>query len=215
MAHRRHHYEVAFEAFLRERRIPYVGVNEARKALLPAGATLRLADDNGHGPALKSFDFVVYGDGVNLLLDVKGRKIGGRCGDGTGWRPVTRSGLQSWVTREDVTSLEAWEGLFGHGFEAAFVFVYWCDEQPPDGLFQEIFVHRGRWYALRAVTRGDYARAMRERSRRWGTVFVPAGEFERISQPFAPAVEALGAPAQFDPGPGVPALDPIAGKRPA
>lgn len=37
MAQRRHHYEQAFEAFLRDQRIPYVAVNEAKKALVPRG----------------------------------------------------------------------------------------------------------------------------------------------------------------------------------
>ena len=35
MAHRRDHYDRAFEGFLRARRIPYVAVDEARKTLLP------------------------------------------------------------------------------------------------------------------------------------------------------------------------------------
>ena len=37
---------------------------------------------------------------------------------------------------EDVRSLTEWEKLFGDGFQAAFVFVYACDAQPPDALFQ-------------------------------------------------------------------------------
>ncbi len=67
MAQRRHHYERAFEAYLRERRIPYVAVNEARKALLPHGARLRLDGAGDAGPDLKSFDFVVYGENTNML----------------------------------------------------------------------------------------------------------------------------------------------------
>ena len=35
MAQRRHHYEAAFEGYLRQRRIPYVAVDEAKKSLLP------------------------------------------------------------------------------------------------------------------------------------------------------------------------------------
>jgi hypothetical protein len=50
MAQRRHHYEQAYEAFLRDQRIPYVAVNEARKALLPTSMTPR-EDPSG---ALKS-----------------------------------------------------------------------------------------------------------------------------------------------------------------
>jgi len=202
MGHRRHHYEVAFEGFLRDRRIPYVSVNEARKALLPERAALTVADgektDN-----LKSFDFVIYGDGANLLVEVKGRKIG-RPSGAPGTRMPTRSQLQSWITRDDVDSLGKWETLFGDGFEAVILFVYWCDDSPPDGLFQEVFVHRDRWYALRAVRLADYREHMKTRSERWKTVFVPTDQFERISQPFAPPPGP-----RPDPGPGVPLVDPI------
>ena len=47
MADRTIHYEAAFEAFLRERGVPYVAVDEAKKALFASAK-------------LKSFDFVVY-----------------------------------------------------------------------------------------------------------------------------------------------------------
>ncbi len=104
MAQRRHHYERAFEAYLRERRIPYVAVNEARKALLPHGARLRLDGAGDAGPDLKSFDFVVYGENTNMLIEIKGRKVPARKGTGRG-----RGGgrLESWVTLDDVASLRA------------------------------------------------------------------------------------------------------------
>src|SRR5690606_37424345 len=173
MAQRQHHYEQAFEHYLRARRVPYVAVDEARKTLLPGRA--------GPAPSLKSFDFVVYGAGENLLVDIKGRKISRAPGRGAGW-----SRLQSWVTLEDVEALRTWRGLFGAGFEAAFVFAFWCAEQPPDGLFQEVFAHRDRWYAVRVVTLPDYEANMRVRSERWGTVHLPAAAFERVSRPFCP-----------------------------
>ena len=47
MADRSVHYEAAFEGYLRDRGVPYVSVDEAKKALF---ATAKL----------KSFDFVVY-----------------------------------------------------------------------------------------------------------------------------------------------------------
>src|SRR5438477_9491595 len=80
MAQRRHHYERAFEGFLGPRRIPYVAVDEARKALVP-NRVEGLPGAGGVDPAgaLKSFDFVIYGDsGVNLLVDIKGRRVGSR-----------------------------------------------------------------------------------------------------------------------------------------
>ncbi|MGE3107196.1 MAG: HYExAFE family protein [Phycisphaerales bacterium] len=228
MAQRRHHYERAFEEYLRSRRIPYVSVDEARKALLPArpagiprgrgggggGGGVgggQSADDLSAGltpdaasgaPSLKSFDFVIYGQDGNLLIDIKGRRVSarGRMDEsGRGGARVSgqgRSRLECWVTEDDIRSLSHWQGLFGDGFQAAFVFVYWCLEQPPDALFQEIFEYRGRWYALRAVTIEAYQQAMKPRSQRWRTVDLPTAAFERVSQPFAPPMlaSAGGAP---------------------
>jgi hypothetical protein len=228
MSQRRHHYERAFEEYLRSRRIPYVSVDEARKALLPDAASLRLRTPSGDGretpAALKSFDFVVYGDGANLLLDVKGRRVVPRRSKSPTPGVSPRSRLESWVTEDDIESLTQWERLFGESFQAAFLFVYWCDEQPPDALFQEIFEYRGRWYALRAVTVREYAAVMKPRSARWRTVDVPTAVFEQVSQPFAPppvapalrrddplgrTVYAIhdGEPVE-DPGPSLPALTP-------
>jgi hypothetical protein len=196
---RRHHYEQAFEEYLRQRRVPYVAVDEAKKALLPESASLRVhrttddqnADETASDSerALKSFDLVVYGESEHLLVEVKGRKIAPRALRGkrapnperAQGRPKTR--LENWATEDDVWSLGVWESLFGHGFVAVLVFIYWCDEQPPAPLFEEIFEFHGRWYAVRAVRVQEYARAMRPRSSRWRTVHLPQSEFDRISGP--------------------------------
>lgn len=230
MAQRRHHYEQAFEAYLRSRRIPYVAVDEAKKALLPMHSAARLdadfgeshaAGERGRGPganpegtwatragaarhgarqtgqtspgALKSFDFVLYGEGTNLLAEVKGRRIGARAPrkgaspePGRAARLGTASRrLECWCTRDDVESLQRWERLFGSGFDAALVFVYWCDEMPPDALFEEVFEHHDRWYAIRTVLVGAYARMMRTRSPKWGTVDVAPRTFDQICLPLA------------------------------
>ncbi|MGD9693055.1 MAG: HYExAFE family protein [Phycisphaerales bacterium] len=185
MSDRGRHYERAFEDYLRRRRVPYVCVDDARQALLPEGASLGAPEDGAlRRRALKSFDFVVYGEGGNLLIDVKGRRVAPRA------RGVGR--LESWVTLDDVESLGCWERLFGAGYVGVFVFVYWCDGQPPDGLFQEVFTYRERWYAVRSVTLGAYASEMRTRSARWRTVHLPTREFERLSQPFCPPAGGFG-----------------------
>ena len=182
MAQRRHHYDQAFEKYLRERRIPYVAVNEARRALLGLGGPALGAIGAGEARSLKSFDFVMYGRERNYLLEVKGRKIASGAS--------TTARLESWVTMDDVSGLETWERLFGEGFEAAIAFLYWCEAPPPDGLFQELVEHRGRWYAVRAVRVADYARHMVVRSTRWRTVHVPGEAFVRISEPLS---EAMGS----------------------
>ena len=161
MAHRRFHYDAAFEHYLRAKTIPYVVVDEARKAL--------------HGQVkLKSFDFVVYGSkGDNLLVDVKGRKHTGR----------SHKHFDNWVTEDDIESLRRWEQVFGEGFIATFVFLYWCEAQPPDALFHEVFELRDRWYAVLAISVKDYADHMTMRSPKWKTVNLPAEDFARLSRP--------------------------------
>jgi len=161
MAQRRFHYDLAFEHYLRANGIPYIAVDEAKKAL--------------HGPKkLKSFDFVVYArSGPNLLVDVKGRKHTGR----------SRKQLDNWVTEDDVADMTQWQRVFGQGFDAAFVFLYWCESQPPDALFHEIFEHRDRWYALVAAPLDQYKQHMTQRSPKWKTVHVPAARFNRMAQP--------------------------------
>src|SRR3954468_17088023 len=93
------HYEAAFEDFLRRKGLPYIAVDEAKKALFA-------------GAKLKSFDFVVYRpEGKNLLVDVKGRKL------------AEKSSLQNWTTREDIYALRQWQEIFGAGFSAIFLFM--------------------------------------------------------------------------------------------
>jgi len=185
---RRHHYEQAFEEYLRSRRIPYVAVDEARKALLPGPRLVR--EETPTAVPLKSFDFVIYGERGNLLAEVKGRRMGGRAKKpGSGDSGTRRAGsrLESWVTQDDVDALTTWQGLFGAGFAAAFVFIYWCEEQPPAALFEELFEHRGRWYVIRVVPVAEYAAAMRLRSPKWRTVHLSTADFERMSRPLATA----------------------------
>jgi hypothetical protein len=211
VAQRRHHYEHAFETFLRSRRVPYVAVDEAKKALVPEGQPLLIQSqdrDGKAGAALKSFDFVIYGQGSNLLVEVKGRRIARRMLSNPASAPKGR--LETWVTHDDVSSLQAWGRLFGPEFTPAFVFIYWCDEQPPDALFEEIFEHRGRWYALRAITLEDYVGAMKVRSLRWRTVHVPTSAFDRLSRPFAPTTSPTNhGPRLADAPPGPPVFEPF------
>ena len=189
MAQRRFHYEQAFEHYLRACRAPYVAVDEARKSLLPTAAAASLTGravsatattaPNLPG-AIKSFDFVVYAEDRNLLVDVKGRMFGS-----------TRAKLsesnrrfESWVTNEDVDGLSEWERLFGDAFTAVFVFLYCLRQQPPDALFEEVFEFGGKFYAMREIDLATYRRLMVPRSRRWGTVHLPSQAFQAHSRPF-------------------------------
>lgn len=164
---RRHHCELAFEQHLRRLRLPYIAVDEARKALLPEGSA---AD------SIKSFDFLVSTPDRKLVVDVKGRRL-----------RLTRKGtvgrLENWVTQDDLHSMARWEDLLGAGFEAVFVFAYWSDHQPPDGMFEHLVEYRDRWYALRTVTLRAYERHARIRSHRWETLDLPTSAFDRMGVP--------------------------------
>lgn len=181
---------------LRARRIPYVAVNEARKALLPdrpRGAAALQAGSR----TVKSFDFVAYGrnerglDG-GVLAEIKGRRV----------RP-TPSGvgrLESWATRDDVSSLLTWSSLFGDAFVPALVFVYWLDTPPRSSLFEDTWVFKDRWYAIRAVRADEYATHQKTRSAKWGTVHLSAADFDRLSRPLAAAPSEVMTPVSNAPG---------------
>ncbi len=205
MGQRRHHYEHAFERYLRDSRIPYISVNEAKKSLLPDRAQLTTrpttrglatdgtADGKANGSEvpkkLKNFDFVVYGQGTNLLVEIKGRRLPAiRLKDGTPAKPR----MESWVTMDDIEALTRWRTLFGPEFEPVFVFVYWCDDVPPDGLFVETIEDQGRWYTIRAITLDAYTSAMRVRSPRWRTMNLSSADFDALSSPFSVSSHEVG-----------------------
>ena len=163
MADRTVHYEAAFEAFLREKGIPCVAVDEAKKALFA-------------NAKLKSFDFVVYSkNGPNLLIDVKGRQARSR------GSPGARGSFETWATEQDVNDLVQWEQVFGDGYKALLTFIYWID--PPLAPEAGMFEHRDRWYLLYGIDLAEYRNAMRRRSAKWETVSLPAEEFRSLARP--------------------------------
>ena len=160
MADRSIHYEAAFEGYLRSRGIPYVAVDEAKKALFA-------------NAKLKSFDFVVYSkNGPNLLVDVKGRTLRNR---------AARRGFETWTSEQDVTDLLQWEQVFGDGFKAMLIFVYWID--PPITPEQGMYEFADRWYLLMGINLTEYRNHMRRRSVKWETVALPADDFRSLARP--------------------------------
>lgn len=160
MADRKVHYEAAFESFLREKGIPYVAVDEAKKALFS-------------NAKLKSFDFVVYSKaGPNLLVDVKGRQFRGS---------TSHRGFESWTTQRDVEDLMQWEQVFGEGFRAVLAFIYWID--PPVAPEPGMYCFRDRWYLLMGIDLAEYRNHMRRRSVRWETVALSAEDFRLLARP--------------------------------
>jgi len=159
------HYEVAFEDYLRSRGVPYVPVDETRRAVFD-------------GTKIKSFDMLVYPNGgPNWIVDVKGRKFPYINEDGA------KHYWENWVEREDLDGLTQWQHSFGEDFEARFVFAYLLDG-PPD-RWPQTTPHRFRdeLYCFFTVTLSDYKLYNRQRSPSWQTVTVPTKTFRQIIQP--------------------------------
>ena len=164
MAHRKVHYEAAFEDYLRSGGIPYVAVDEAKRSAF--------AD-----VALKSFDFLVYSEsGANLIVDVKGRKFPDTAA--TGGRRAGKA-WENWVTRDDVDGLGQWQSIFGGDFVSVLVFAYWLQGPADRSPFEVIHSFRERTYAFVGISLDEYVKLSRPRSSRWQTRAVPSEVFSR------------------------------------
>lgn len=168
MAKRDNHYEAAFEAFLRARRIPYVAVDEAKRSVI-------VQSNSQSSPTLKNVDFVVSpqaGQG-SWLVDVKGRRFP------TGTR---RQFWKNWSTGDELRSLSAWEELFGRGFTGLLVFAYDVRESvspvPPDLLFS----FKNRLYGFVGIRLDHYLSGSKRISPRWDTYAMSAPRFRQLAR---------------------------------
>jgi hypothetical protein len=173
--HRDNHYEVAFEAFLRARRVAYIAVDEARRSLVADGS-------------LKSLDFIVSPAGCeNWLVDVKGRRFPSGDEHQQYWK--------NWSTRDDLRSLAAWQTHFGDGFSPLLMFAYHLVGDRSPLPREQLFEFRGAHYGFLGVRLADYVPHARPLSDSWDTVAMPAAQFRRLARP----IETLLAipPAEF------------------
>jgi hypothetical protein len=162
MAKRDNHYEAAFEEFLRRRQIPYVAVDEKKRALLGDAS-------------LKSLDFIVSPPlGTSWLADVKGRHF-----------PAgqQRQYWKNWSTRDDVRSLAAWERLFGPSFCGLLVFAYEVIADRAPVSAEQLFEFGGRLYGFVGVRLADYAARARRISTAWDTLAMPTQQFRSLAAP--------------------------------
>jgi hypothetical protein len=164
-------YERAFEAWLRERQMPYRAVDQSRRREFKCRR-------------VKSFDFAMSTPAGLLLADVKGRLFRGASLAGL-------KGVQTWVTQEDVRGLEDWRKAMAERewVLAGFVFAYQLTqvEVETDGV--EIVEFEGRRFVFLLVLLDDYQKAMKRRSPRWQTVYLPAEVFRRVAVPLAEWIE--------------------------
>jgi hypothetical protein len=183
MADRRNLYERAYEAYLRALQLPYVAVDEARRARIAGGESL------------KNLDFIVAARKTGgWLVDVKGRKFPSGRFHPQYWK--------NWAPREDLESLARWEDYFGNGFRALLVFAYWILGDRSPVAAEEEFPFEGKRFAFLAVPLESYCRWARRLSARWGTVMIPVKIFREVALPFHCLVEGtikgstLGAASQ-------------------
>lgn len=160
MANRDNHYEAAFEAWLRERRLPYVAVDEARRSKFSGGS-------------IKSLDFIVSPPGgFRWLVDVKGRKFPGSGG---------KQYWKNWSTRDDLVSLARWERWFGERFGGLLLFAYNVVGNRSPLPAERLFEFRGGLYAFVGIRATDYAMHARSISARWDTLAVRSEQFRQLA----------------------------------
>lgn len=163
MANRTNLYEVAFEQLLRDRRVPYVAVDESKRSMLP-------------GATLKSLDFLVSAPaGGTWLVDVKGRRF--PAGE-------KKQYWRNWSTRDDLTSLAQWEGLFGPRAQAVFVFAYKVIGNRAPLPAELLYPFRGTLLGFVGIRLADYAPHARIISPKWQTVALSTRRFRQLAEPW-------------------------------
>jgi hypothetical protein len=163
MAQRHNHYELAFEAYLREHRVAYVAVDEHRRSLIAGGS-------------LKNLDYIVSpSPSVSLLVDIKGRQFPSGQKQKQYWR--------NWSTWDDLVSMASWQDKLGPGSLALLVFAYEVTGSRSPIEAPRLFTFRERIYAFLAVRAADYIQFSRQLSAKWQTVAMPAATFRQAAFP--------------------------------
>jgi hypothetical protein len=190
MAKRDNHYEMAFEAYLRYKQIPYIAVDETKRALLGDAS-------------LKSLDFIVSTAlGPSWLVDVKGRRF--PAGE-------QKQYWKNWSTRDDVRSLTAWQRLFGPAFSGLFVFAYDIVGDRAPLAADQLFEHRGRLYGFLGVRLDDYAAKAHKISAAWDTLSMSSRQFRSLAVPVEELFSRVVPPEFGSLEIGPPEIDPQAG----
>ncbi len=152
------HYEHAFECWMLDHDIPYVRSDEHRRL----------------GPSYKSvknFDFLLSPrPDRKVIAEVKGRTF-------TGTTLAGLTGLECWVTVDDIESLQVWRDALGHDHEAIFVFAYRIAQADVDLDGCEVVALNLDQYAFFCLRLEDYLEHMTRRSPKWQTVTLPADSF--------------------------------------
>lgn len=156
------HYEKAIGHWLIDNKVRYVEVDEKKRAAFGRAK-------------VKSFDYLVYPPNQPpIVAEIKGKKFEGASLAGL-------KGLECWVTLDDIEGLGNWQKVFGHGYCAAFIFVYWLEGVDVDCDGRSVYFYDGRNYVFFAVRLEDYIAEMKIRSPKWQTVTLSADGFRKYA----------------------------------
>ena len=156
------HYERAFENWLIDNRIQYIAVDAQKRAAFGLSK-------------IKSFDFLLYPRNQQIIIaEVKGRAF-----KGTNLAKLT--GLECWVTTEDIEGLAGWQQVFGPGHIAVFVFAYKIENIDVDFDGRDVYDFAHNRYIFFCVKLDDYSKFMKRRSPKWQTVTLPADKFRQCA----------------------------------
>ena len=140
--------------------------------------TFGATSTGGSGPSYKSvknFDFLLFPrPDRKVIVEVKGRTFAGTTLAGL-------TGLECWVTVDDIESLQVWRRPSGHDHEAIFVFAYRVAKADVDFDGCEVALSRLDRYVFFCVRLDDYLEHMNRRSPKWRTVTLPADSFRRYA----------------------------------
>ncbi len=182
MLNRTNDYEQAFADWLIDNGVKFVAIDQQKRAVLRRNK-------------IKSFDFLLYPAGCRsnadsnpwsqseepavIVTEVKGRLFKGKT-------LQNMSGLQCWVTMEDIRGMLRWQEQFDSPHEkakAVFVFAYRFELPWVDADRAEVHDYADRRYTFYAVDAIDYMTNMKIRSPRWQTVMLSATKFRQLAVP--------------------------------
>jgi len=155
-------YERAFENWLLDHHLRYVRSDERRRLGPPY-------------QSVKNFDFLLLPRPERrVIAEVKGRTF-----EGTTLAGLT--GLECWVTVDDIESLQVWRDALGHDHEAVFVFAYRVAKPDVDFDGCEVIPLHSDRYVFFCIRLGDYLEHLTRRSPKWRTVTLPADSFRQCA----------------------------------
>lgn len=157
-------YEQAFENWLIENHLQFVAVDQQKRRVFARNK-------------IKSFDFFLYPvKSAPVIAEVKGRLF-------KGLSVAKETGLECWVTMEDIRGLIRWEQVFNDGTEALFIFAYKFENIDVETDGREVYDFDGNVFMFYVVKLDDYREFMKVRSPKWQTVTLPAEKFRELAVP--------------------------------